>query len=165
MGRASLYRGRGPTEGDIAKTVGPYEKRFCNALREWVDKNLTHGEATEYARHFGVSRQQWSNILAGRRGMTESWRRRVARELGLDYEDMVAGDDEQSPVEIEAGLIKSLLFLKKEDIDAYNEVFERIVGKATILKSKLASTDRASDRKTPAPRRSTPTDDQEAAAW
>lgn len=67
------------------------EKRFCRNFRIWVDKHYPRQERL-LADKLGISTPQLNNIKHGRRSGTESWRRWVAEQLGLDYDEMIGVD-------------------------------------------------------------------------
>jgi predicted transcriptional regulator len=61
---------------------------FCNALKKWVDTNFK-GIQKELGKFFGVSQGYISNVMAGRRGGDETFRRYVAAKIGMDYDAMI----------------------------------------------------------------------------
>lgn len=77
------------------------EKRFCKNFRIWVDKHYPRQERL-LAEKLGISTPQLNNIKHGRRSGTESWRRWVADQLGLDYDEMIgagkSGADTQNAI-------------------------------------------------------------------
>lgn len=69
-----------------------FEQNFCKSLRLYVDYKIKHegkGSVTRLAKTIGVAQSHLSNVIAGRKFGTESWRRSVAKKLGLVYEEMI----------------------------------------------------------------------------
>ncbi len=95
------------SEMKLSKT----QENFCAHLRAWVERNYgARGGISDLAKRLKVSQSHLSNVLAGRRGGNEIWRRWVAKELGLDYETMVGGKLEVAE-NFEPYLIKSMIYI------------------------------------------------------
>ncbi|MBU4185997.1 MAG: hypothetical protein KKC23_07355, partial [Proteobacteria bacterium] len=87
------------------------QENFCACLKAWFERNYgARGGISELAKRLKVSQGHLSNVLAGRRGGNEIWRRWVAKELGLDYETMVGGKLEVTE-NLDPYLIKSLIYI------------------------------------------------------
>lgn len=67
------------------------EKKYCQSLKEYVDKNLSceKGYISKLAEKIGISQGQLSNIIAGRKGTDEETRRKIAEIIGVEYDVMI----------------------------------------------------------------------------
>lgn len=77
------------------------EKTFCRNFRLWLEKHYPRQERL-LAETLGISPAQINNIKHGRRAGTESWRRWVADQLGVDYNEMIemgqSGEETQNAI-------------------------------------------------------------------
>lgn len=65
-------------------------EKFRKKLKLWVDSFPEEkGKITKLAKSFGKTQGHFSNILEGRRGTTETWRRKVAERIGIPYDEMI----------------------------------------------------------------------------
>lgn len=64
------------------------EQNFAKNFKAYITRNYYRREK-ELAEKLGISSQQINNLKHGRRSGSESWRRRVADQLGLDYDLMI----------------------------------------------------------------------------
>lgn len=65
---------------------------FCRELKKWFNTSY-RGKQRDLAKRLKISDKQLSNVLAERRGGSEEWRRFVAKEINIPYEEMIG----QSP--------------------------------------------------------------------
>lgn len=136
MPQRSIFKGKEDNVPGSSKKVEEYEKAFCEYLRDWMEKHTDHGDHARFAKLFGVSPQQWSNILAGRRAMNESWRRGVASFLGLSYDEMISAAKPAKGFQVPPGILKCLKDIHDLDPETYTHICETIIGKAMMLKHK-----------------------------
>jgi len=75
---------------DIMENI--YEKTFSIYLKKYVDeKSLTEGKGfiSRLAKTLKTPQGQLSNVLRGERPGTETWRRFVAKTIGIEYDVMI----------------------------------------------------------------------------
>jgi hypothetical protein len=68
------------------------EEKFCESLKKFIETqhpSEIKGYISKLAKTLDVSQGYLSNVLAGRRPGSETWRRSVAQKLNLDYEVMI----------------------------------------------------------------------------
>ncbi len=68
--------------------MGELEINFCKALFEWKRDNFP-GTQAELGEFLGVSQSQVAKLLSGSRAGNETWRRKVAKKIGIPYEVMI----------------------------------------------------------------------------
>ena len=68
-----------------------YGQKFCESLKAYFDREYGNrrGAIKEFAEHLNLSHGQTSNMLRGIKGSTEGERRRIAKRIGLNYDDMI----------------------------------------------------------------------------
>lgn len=67
------------------------EKKFCQSLKEYVDKNIPYekGYISKLSKKIGISQGQLSNILAERKASDEETRRKISEIIGIEYDVMI----------------------------------------------------------------------------
>ncbi len=68
--------------------MGLLEDKFSESLRAWKTKNFK-GTQKELGAMFGVSQGQINNVLNKTRCGSETWRRMVAKKIGIPYDQMI----------------------------------------------------------------------------
>ena len=72
------------------------EQKFCESFAIWKAENF-NGTQTELGEMFGVSQGQINKLIAGDRAGKESWRRMIAKKIGIPYDEMVGLREPSSP--------------------------------------------------------------------
>ena len=104
----------------MMKTI---EKTFCKNLKIWTKKNFK-GTRAELAKQFGVSQGYVSNILAGRNCGDETWRRMVAKKIGIDYDTMIGIEKDQN---------ENIVVFTNTDDERHFEVTQRFKNKPLAI--------------------------------
>jgi len=68
------------------------EMRFCESLKSYIDKKSMSEEKgfiSRFSKKLRVSQGYLSNVIAGRRPGSETWRRFVAEIIGIEYDVMI----------------------------------------------------------------------------
>ena len=118
------------------------EQKFCESFAIWKAENF-NGTQTELGKMFGVSQGQINKLIAGDRAGKESWRRMIAKKIGIPYDEMIGLQEPSSPEsksetkpeansdgdkEMEA-VVKHLLSEHKKERAELNEKIDDLIAK------------------------------------
>jgi len=78
--------------------MGILEDNFSDSLMAWKNKHFK-GTQKELGAMFGVSQGQINNVLNKIRCGDETWRRMVAKKIGIPYDQMIGLDSEAYSLE------------------------------------------------------------------
>jgi len=106
---------------EMIKTI---KKTFCESLNKWGAAHFK-GTRTELGKKFKVSQGYISNVLAGRRCGDETWRRMVAKEIGMDYDTMIGIEKNQS---------KNILNFETIEDEKHFEITQKFKNKPLAIK-------------------------------
>lgn len=76
--------------------MGLLEDNFCEALYVWKNEHFK-GTQADLGKLFGVTQAQINRVLNKTRYGDETWRRMVAKKIGVPYDQMIGLDTTDAP--------------------------------------------------------------------